>query len=146
MFRSLENEVSGYDISPDVDWADDHGVSITSLEALIHESDILTIHIPGNPDSIPILGKSELSFLKKGSFLINISRGNVVDESALHHLLVSKHIAGAAIDVFSQEPYVGPLCELGNVILTPHIGSYAAEGKLQMEIDAVSNLITALKE
>jgi len=59
--------------------------------------------------------------------------------------LFSHKLSGAAVDVFTKEPYSGPLCDLDNIILTPHLGSYAAEGKLQMEIDAVENLIKALK-
>ena len=83
--------------------------------------------------------------MKPGSFLINVSRGGVVDESALYDLLKSGYIAGAAIDVFNDEPYNGPFVNLSNVVLTPHMGSYAAEAKLQMEIEAVNNLIGILK-
>ena len=82
--------------------------------------------------------------MKKDSLLINISRGGVVDETALYEVLKNNKIAGAAIDVFSNEPYNGKLIELDNVILTPHIGSYAKEGKLKMEIDAVKNIIKYL--
>ena len=63
----------------------------------------------------------------------------------LLNMLISKKISGAAIDVFSKEPYDGPFIKLNNVVLTPHLGSYAEEGKLQMEIDAVNNLILYLK-
>jgi D-3-phosphoglycerate dehydrogenase len=59
--------------------------------------------------------------------------------------LKENKILGAAVDVFNEEPYYGPLCDLDNIILTPHMGSYAKEGKLQMEIDAVNNLISSLK-
>lgn len=82
--------------------------------------------------------------MKSNSFLINVSRGGVVDENALYDVLESNGLAGAAIDVFEKEPYDGPLLNLSNVVLTPHIGSYAAEAKLQMEIDAVDNLILSL--
>ena len=69
-----------------------------------------------------------------------------MDEEALYKNLKNGHLAGAAIDVFQDEPYLGPLCELDNVVLTPHIGSYARESKLKMEIDAVNNLINCLKD
>ena len=82
--------------------------------------------------------------MKKESILINISRGGVVDEKALYTVLKNNIICGAAIDVFSNEPYYGELTKLENVILTPHIGSYAKEGKLKMEIDAVKNLLKCL--
>lgn len=145
MFHALGNKVIGYDLLPNKQWAEENDVSITDLNSLLNKSDIVTVHIPGSTDSEPIIGSVELNMLKRGAFFINISRGNVVDEKPLIKLLDSGHLAGAAIDVFSQEPYVGPLCQLDNVVLTPHIGSYAAEGKLQMEIDAVNNLITVLK-
>jgi D-3-phosphoglycerate dehydrogenase len=68
-----------------------------------------------------------------------------VDENALCKALKSGHLQGAAIDVFEAEPYKGPLQDLGNVILTPHVGSYARESRIQMETDAVKNLIEAIK-
>jgi D-3-phosphoglycerate dehydrogenase / 2-oxoglutarate reductase len=144
IFRALGNTVLGYDLYPDKEWAEDHGVMLAELESVLCSAEILSIHTPSTPDGTPIISKNELKIIKQGGFLINISRGNVVDEDALYESLVSNHLRGAAIDVFSKEPYEGPLCSLDNVILTPHIGSYAAEGKLQMEIDAVNNLINAL--
>jgi len=82
--------------------------------------------------------------MRKGAYLVNLSRGEVVDEDALYEALKSGHLAGAALDVFSQEPYAGPLVQLDNVVLTPHIGSYARESRLEMEIRAVKNLIEAI--
>jgi D-3-phosphoglycerate dehydrogenase / 2-oxoglutarate reductase len=144
IFSSLGNTVIGYDLNPDKVWAAINGIKIKPFDEVINTADILTLHIPGNKNSKPVMGYEELKSMKEKSFIINISRGNVVDESSLYELLVSKHIAGAGVDVFSEEPYKGPLCELNNVVLTPHIGSYAAEGKLQMEIDAVNNMIQVL--
>ena len=86
------------------------------------------------------------NLLKENSILINLSRGGVVNENALYHALKNNKILGAASDVFEHEPYSGKLCNLENIILTPHIGSYAKEGKLQMEIDAVNNLIKKLNK
>ena len=83
--------------------------------------------------------------MKDGAFFINIARGGLVNEDALYSALKTNKLRGAAIDVFSEEPYTGALTELDNVVLTPHIGSYAEEGKLIMEVDAVKNLIASLK-
>jgi len=83
--------------------------------------------------------------MKEGGMLINVSRGGVVDEDALFRALKEGRLAGAALDVFIQEPYRGPLTELDNVILTPHIGSYAAETRLEMETQAVNNLLKELE-
>ena len=143
-FRGLKNPVIGFDICPDTNWAKDNGVILSDMDMLLQEADIITLHVPGNTDKSPILGKSEIQKCKDGAFLINISRGGVINEDALDQGLVTNKLKGAAIDVFDTEPYVGPLCDLENVILTPHLGSYASEGKLQMEIDAVANLIQAL--
>lgn len=145
LFRGLGNPVVGYDPYANRDWAKEKGVEIKSFEEVLKEADILTLHIPGNKDKSPVITAEELSWMKDGSFLINIARGGVVDEVALYNALKTGKLAGAAIDVYTKEPYDGPLCDLENIIMTPHLGSYAKEGKLQMEIDAVNNLINALK-
>lgn len=146
LFRGIENPVIGFDLYPDEKWAAENFVSLNSFENVLKMADIITLHIPGNKDKTPVIGSKELSMMKKGAFIINISRGGVVDEDALYGALKDGHLAGAAIDVFTKEPYSGPLSDLDNVVLTPHLGSYASEGKLQMEIDAVLNLINVLKK
>ena len=82
--------------------------------------------------------------IKSDSVLINTSRGEIVDELALYTALKNGEIAGAGLDVFEQEPYSGLFTELENVVLTPHIGSYAKEVRVQMEIEAAQNLIKGL--
>lgn len=146
LFRGIGNPVIGFDLYPDEKWAAENFVSINSFENVLKMADIITLHIPGNKDKTPVIGSKELGMMKKGAFIINISRGGVVDEDALYGALKDGHLAGAAIDVFTKEPYSGPLSDLDNVVLTPHLGSYASEGKLQMEIDAVLNLINVLKK
>ncbi len=140
-FRKLGNEVIGHDLFPDNDWAESIGVRIVEMEQLFRETDIVSIHVPPNKDKPFVIGSQLLSVLKPQAFLLNAARGGVVDEDYLLGMLKSNKIAGAAIDVFSNEPYNGPFTKLNNVVLTPHLGSYAAEGKVQMEIDAVINLI-----
>ena len=145
LFRGLGNPVIGYDPYANRDWAKEKGVEIKSMDEVMKEADILTLHIPGNKDKSPVITAEELSWMKDGAFLINIARGGVVDEIALYDALKSGKLAGAAIDVYTKEPYDGPLCDLDNIIMTPHLGSYAKEGKLQMEVDAVKNFINALE-
>lgn len=108
--------------------------------------DIFTLHCPSTPDNKPLIGEEELSMMKNGAWLINASRGGLVDEKALYSSLKEDRLSGAALDVFENEPYSGPLVKLENVILTPHIGSYAKEGRIQMEKDAVQNLIGGLQK
>ncbi len=82
--------------------------------------------------------------MKKDAFLLNLARGEAVDEGALYSALAEGRLGGAALDVFVDEPYGGPLCSLDRVVLTPHLGSYAREARLQMEIQAVENLLEVL--
>ncbi len=128
-----------YDPVPkEIDWA-----RAVSLENLLSESDIVTIH---TSSSEQILGEKELSFLcKPGVIIVNMARGGLVDETALCNALSSGQVACACLDVYEEEPYSGPLTEFENVILTPHIGSYAKEARIEMEKMAVENLLKGLK-
>lgn len=144
LFKALGNPVFGHDLYPDHEWASHFNVNILDLDDLLKTSEVITLHVPRNKEKSSVIGKKEIALMKNGAFLINVSRGGVVDEDALYDALASNKLGGAAIDVFLEEPYDGPFCSLGNVVLTPHLGSYAMEGKLKMEIDAVKNLINVL--
>ena len=113
----------------------------TPLDELLKVSNIISVHASSQEK---LLGDRELGLMKKGAWLINASRGDLVNEAALYKALKNGKLAGAAIDVFEKEPYDGPLKELDNVILTPHIGSYAKEARIKMEKEAVVNLLSAL--
>ena len=117
-----------------------------ALHELVAWADILSFHCSLTGGECSLFTTKQLRTMKPGSWVINASRGGIVDEGALYEMLKSGHFAGAAIDVFEREPYDGPLKELENVILTPHIGSYAMESRIQMEIDTIKNLIEGLKE
>lgn len=110
---------------------------------LIKWADIITIHVSTRER---VMGKNELYLMKKRAWLVNTSRGDVIDETVLYEMLKAGSLSGAALDVFQQEPYYGPLKTLNNVILTPHIGSYAIESRVEMEMDAVKNIIKILNE
>lgn len=144
LFRGIGNPVIGYDVIRNEEWASQYGVDLVDFKTLINTADIISLHVPGNPSKTYLIGEEEIKQMKIGAFFINISRGGIADEAALYNALKTKKLRGAAIDVFSEEPYTGPITELDNVVLTPHIGSYAEEGKLIMELDAVRNLIAAL--
>ncbi len=112
-------------------------------EELLKWADIVSLHVSTNEK---VLSDKELRLTKRGSWIINTSRGKAVDEAALYELLKNGHLAGAALDVFEQEPYDGQLKSLDNVILTPHIGSYAKEARIKMEMEAMNNLLKGLTE
>jgi D-3-phosphoglycerate dehydrogenase len=114
------------------------------LDALCAWAQLITLHCPAQQDGKPVLDAERLERMPPGAWIINVARGGLVDEEALFRLLQSGRIAGAALDVFAQEPYAGPLAELDNVILTPHIGSYAQESRIRQETDTVKNLLEEL--
>jgi len=134
-----------WDNSPDRHFADKYGIEFTGLDELLTKADIVTIHLSYASELKGIIGGRELKLMKRDAFLLNTARGGLVDEGALSNALKERRIAGAALDVFEQEPYTGPLAKLDNVILTPHIGSYAVESRVDMEVQAVKNLIKGLK-
>jgi D-3-phosphoglycerate dehydrogenase / 2-oxoglutarate reductase len=146
LFKALGCEVIATDKYFDVEWAKEAGVSEASMEELLRDSDIISIHIPGMPKGEYLIGSDELLMMKKEVIIINLARGGIVNESALFDHLSKNENSFAACDVFDTEPYNGPLAKLDNSVLTPHLGSYATEGKLNMEIDAVWNLINILSK
>ena len=115
------------------------------FKELLKNSDIISLHLSYSKENYRLIGQEEFSLMKQGAFLINCSRGGIVDENALYSALKEGKLAGAALDVFEQEPYNGPLKELDNVVLTPHIGSYAKESRIEMEMQAVRNLLEELR-
>ena len=129
---------------PDRDFIKEYGIKILSLKELLACSDIVTLHLKFKERQGYFIGKDEIGLMKKNSFLINVARGNLVDENALVEALKNNKIKGAGLDVYEKEPYNGPLKELKNVVLTSHIGSYAEESRVNMEIEAVKNLIKGL--
>lgn len=111
------------------------------MEEAVSQADIITIHSSGDEC---IFNEEVFSRTKHGTFILNAARGNIISEAALINALNEGLIAGAWLDTFGKEPYAGPLCGYKNVILTPHIGSYTAECRQNMENEAVSNLLAAL--
>ena len=142
LLRALGCEILYYD-SLRIEGLKDFMIKRLEMDELLRESDIVTIHVSGKYEK-PLLAAKEIYMMKKGAWLVNIARGGVVDEKALFSALKDDHLAGAALDVFQKEPYNGPLKELDNVILTPHIGSYAEEARVEMEIQAAKNLIEGI--
>ncbi len=108
------------------------------MKELLGWAEVLSFHVPVRDR---LIGESEIASMRDGAWIVNTSRGGVIDEHALYDALKRGKLSGAAMDVFEDEPYHGPLTELDNVILTPHIGSYAREARVEMEMQAVKNLL-----
>ncbi len=120
--------------------------SASSLDELLEKSDFVTLHVPEAPETMNLIGKKELARMKKGSFLINASRGTVVVIDDLVAALKVGHIAGCAVDVFPTEPasnkekFLSPLQNLSNVILTPHIGGSTEEAQKNIGYEVSESL------
>ncbi|TCL02867.1 MULTISPECIES: phosphoglycerate dehydrogenase [Sodalis] len=117
--------VLAYDFYQDEAFARDHNVEFVTLDSLVQQSDFITLHTPLTTETRNLFDEARLKRMKKSAFLINVSRGGVVDENALYDALVDHVIAGAAADVFEQEPLkTHPLFSLDNFIPTSHIAGY----------------------
>jgi D-3-phosphoglycerate dehydrogenase / 2-oxoglutarate reductase len=120
---------------------------VESLHQLLAQSDVVTLHVPETPQTQSMIGERELAIMKPGSFFINNARGTVVDLDALAHALKTKHLAGAAIDVFPVEPsanserFSTPLQGLDNVILTPHVGGSTEEAQERIGQEVARKLV-----
>ncbi|WP_022868051.1 phosphoglycerate dehydrogenase [Schaalia vaccimaxillae] len=112
-----------------------NATQMPTLESVLREADLVSIHVDGNPANANLIGRREFAMMKPGALFINLSRGFIVDIDALHEALVSGHLGGAAVDVFPEEPkangdpFESPLAKLDNVILTPHIGGSTEEAQ-----------------
>ncbi|MCI5066451.1 phosphoglycerate dehydrogenase [bacterium] len=128
-----------------------NAVPVSSLEALLSDVDFLTLHVPETPQTKNMIGARELHQMKEGSFLINLSRGTVVEIAALAEALRSGQLAGAAIDVYPEEPssngasFASELQGLPNVILTPHIGGSTEEAQQSIGVEVADSLLAFLE-
>src|SRR5262249_39643185 len=121
--------------------------AIKTLAELLRQSDVVTLHVPATELTRGMIGAAQLKGMRAGSFLINNSRGSVVDLGALASALKSEHVAGAALDVFPDEPshkgesFKSPVMGLPNVILTPHVGGSTEEAQATIADDVCTKLI-----
>ena len=126
--------------------AQKHGVECTKLHELLARSDFITIHAPLTPETEGLIGKKELRQMKPTAFVINTSRGDIIDSTALHKALTEGWIAGAALDVLPQEPPTDdqPLLGLDNIVITPHAAFMSEESIYDLEIKAATAVAKVL--
>jgi lactate dehydrogenase-like 2-hydroxyacid dehydrogenase len=113
-----------------------------SVEAVLAEADVVTLHTVGGAANRHLIDAARLKLMKRGAFLINTARGEVIDEAALAEALAARTIAGAGLDVYEREPVVHPgLLALENVVLAPHLGSATETTRVAMGMKALDNLV-----
>lgn len=145
--RGFDMRVLAYDVYHDEAFAAQHGITYVPLEQLLRESDYVTLHILLNDQTKHMINAERLTLMKPTAYIINTARGGIVDTQALYDALKEKRIAGAALDVFEQEPLAAdsPLRELDNVYLSPHAAGQSEQAMSLMGIMAADNVIAALK-
>ena len=126
--------------------AQKHGVECTNLQELIARSDFITIHAPLTPETEGLIGEKEFRQMKPTAYVINTSRGDIIDSTALHNALAEGWIAGAALDVLPQEPPAAdqPLLGLDNIVITPHAAFMSEESIYDLEVKAATAVAKVL--
>jgi phosphoglycerate dehydrogenase-like enzyme len=137
-----------YDIvRPDEGLEAELGVSFRELDELVAESDILCLHVPLTPETRHMIDAARVAGMKQGAILVNVARGEVIDEDAVAAALKEGRLAGAVIDVFSEEPVPAdnPLLDCPNTVLTPHTAGATNESRLRIINVAMGNIVKVLK-
>ncbi len=144
-FHGFKMKILYYDVKRNEDFERQFQAEYRGLPGLLHDADFISIHVPLLPETRHLIGKKEFSLMKKTAYLVNTSRGPIVDEAALAKALKAKKIAGAALDVFENEPKMDAgLKKLSNVVVTPHTASATNETRSAMSELAAKNIIEVL--
>jgi D-3-phosphoglycerate dehydrogenase len=141
----LEMNVIGYDPFVTAEQAALHSVTLVELDAIIEQSDVITVHVPLNKATRDIVGSEQIARMKPGVMLVNVARGGVYNEAAVAQALTDGKLAGAAFDVYDPEPPVdSPILKAPNTVLTPHLGALTAEAQLRVAEEACEQVIDVL--
>ena len=130
-----------HDINPDIAFGRLYNVNFVSKEEILKNSDVVSVNIPLKKDTLDYITSKELSLMEPHAIVINTARGGIINENDLYDALKEKIIAGAAVDVFEEEPYSDKLIELGNCLLTCHMGASTIDSRTDMEVQAVEEAI-----
>lgn len=139
--HALGMKILAYDPNP----RDLPNVTFTNLDNLFKNADIITLHVALTEETKDLINKENIAKMKNGIYLINTSRGEVIDEDALFDACISKKIAGAALDVYKKEPYTGKLLELENICFSPHLGASTKEAQMRIGLELIEKLRKELK-
>jgi len=138
--KYLGSEVLLCDLKEDVKWSQSMNLKYYDLNEIIKSCDIITLHSSADIND-SLIKEEDIKKMKKGSIIINTSRGELIEESALIYGLENNILSGVGLDVYPEEPYSGRLVDYDNIILTPHVATLTTESRLKMEIKAVENIV-----
>lgn len=143
---SFDMNVIGYDPYVNEERAHSLGIKVVSLDELIEQADFITVHMPLTPKTKGMFNKDNIYRMKKGVRIVNCARGGIVDEKDLADAVKAGHVAGAAIDVFENEPLPAdsPLLGVQGITLTPHLGASTVEAQIGVSVDVAQGIVTAL--
>ena len=133
------------DLLPNLELSREFKLEWASKEVIYREADVISLHLPLTAQTIGMIGREEIEEMKPDALLINTSRGGIIQEKALYDALQVGKLGGAAIDVFEQEPYKGPLTSIDRCLLTAHMGSMSLDCRTRMEIEATEEAVRFLK-
>jgi D-3-phosphoglycerate dehydrogenase len=138
--------ILAYDLYPDEKFAAEYGLELALLDKILPAADVISLHLPGTPETKKIVNAAFLTRMKMGSWLVNTARGDLIDEEALIRALENNHLRGAALDVYPQEPPDGdsPLLKMDQVITTPHMGAHADSATNSMGWMALNECLAVL--
>ena len=145
--KGFNMKIIGYDEYPNPAYCKEHDIELVdNIEAILKNSDFITLHIPCTDSSRNLISSKELGMMKPTAYIINAARGGIIDEEALYTCLKEKKIAGAALDVLAVEPMQkgNKLAELDNIIITPHIAGNSYEAIQKTKQISVENLLAGL--
>lgn len=144
--RAFEMKVIGHDPYLCADRVRRLGVELLGLEEVLRRADFISLHLPLTPETRHLIGPELLSLVKPSARLVNVARGGIICEDALCGALAAKRLAGAALDVFEEEPAVeNPLCHLDNVIVTPHLGASTGEAQVRVAMEVAQDVAGILR-
>ncbi|HHX77480.1 MAG TPA: phosphoglycerate dehydrogenase, partial [Firmicutes bacterium] len=144
--KAMGMDILGFDPYISRERAEKIGAQLTTLEDICQKADFITLHLPKTKASYHMIGEKELALMKPNARIVNCARGGIIDEEALFNALSEGRIAGAALDVFEEEPAVdNPLFNLDNVIVTPHLGASTREAQVNVAVQVAHQVVAALK-
>lgn len=140
-------KILAYDLYPDEKFAAEHGITLSLLEDILPAADIISLHLPGTPETKEIVNEQFLEKMKSGSWLVNTARGDLINETALVDALETGRLRGAALDVYPQEPPAknSPLLLMDQVITTPHMGAHSDSATNAMGRMALAECLAVLR-